>query len=82
MKTGAALLGVNRTSIYYKGSPILQEELDCKAIIDRLHTDHPTWGARQMSSQPVLADKGMISALGLLCRMPSLTVDFIPGHSF
>ena len=49
--TGAALLGVNRTSIYYKGIPISEEELECKAIIDRLHTDNPTWGARQMSDQ-------------------------------
>lgn len=28
-----------------------QEELDCKALIDRLHTDNPAWGARQISSQ-------------------------------
>ena len=26
-------------------------ELECKAIIDHLHTDNPTWGARQMSVQ-------------------------------
>ena len=49
--TGAALLDVNRTSIYYKGTPVSQEELDCKEIIDHLHTDNPTWGARQMSEQ-------------------------------
>ena len=51
VSTGAALLGVNRTSIYYLGVPISEEELECKAIIDRLHTDNPTWGARQMSDQ-------------------------------
>ena len=28
-----------------------QEELACKEIIDHLHTDNPTWGARQMSAQ-------------------------------
>jgi len=50
-KTGATLLGINRTSVYYNGTPVSQEELDCKAIIDRLHTDNPAWGARQMSSQ-------------------------------
>ena len=50
-KTGAALVKVNRTSIYYHGVSMSQEELDCKAIIDHLHTDNPTWGARQMSSQ-------------------------------
>ena len=51
VSTGAALLDVNRTSIYYKGTPVSQEELDCKEIIDHLHTDNPTWGARQMSEQ-------------------------------
>ena len=39
------------TSVYYKGTPISQEELDCKSIIDRLHTDNPAWGARQLSAQ-------------------------------
>ena len=48
---GAKLLDINRTSIYYKRSPISDEELACKAIIDCLHTDNPTWGARQMSVQ-------------------------------
>ena len=51
VKTGAALLDINRTSVYYKGMPISQEELDCKLIIDRLHTDNPAWGARQLSAQ-------------------------------
>ena len=51
VKTGAALLDINRTSVYYNGTPISQEELDCKSIIDRLHTDNPTWGARQLSAQ-------------------------------
>ena len=51
VKTGAALLDINRTSVYYKGTPISQEELDRKSIIDRLHTDNPAWGARQLSAQ-------------------------------
>ena len=51
VKTGAALLDINRTSVYYKGTPISQEELDCKSIIDRLHTDNPALGARQLSAQ-------------------------------
>ena len=29
VSTGVALLDVNRTSIYYKGTPVSQEELDC-----------------------------------------------------
>ena len=51
VKTGATLLDINRTSVYYKGMPISQEELDCKSIIDRLHTDNPAWGARHLSAQ-------------------------------
>lgn len=51
VKIGAELLGINRTSIYYKGTPASPMELKCKVIIDQLHTDHPTWGARQMSAQ-------------------------------
>ena len=48
---GAKLLDINRTSIYYKGIPVSEVELACKEIIDHLHTDNPTWGARQMSAQ-------------------------------
>lgn len=48
---GARLLDINRTSIYYKGLPVSEEELVCKEIIDHLHTDNPAWGARQMSAQ-------------------------------
>ena len=48
---GAKLLDINRTSIYYKGTPVSEEEPSRKEIIDHLHTDNPTWGARQMSAQ-------------------------------
>lgn len=51
VSVGARLLDINRTSIYYKGLPISEDELACKEIIDHLHTDNPTWGARQMSAQ-------------------------------
>ena len=51
VSVGARLLDINRTSIYYKGAPISDEELACKEIMDHLHTDNPTWGARQMSAQ-------------------------------
>ena len=43
--------GLVNTSIYCKGTPISDEELACKEIIVHLHTDNPTWGARQMSAQ-------------------------------
>ena len=48
---GAKLLDINRTSIYYKGTPTSDKELACKEIIDHLHTDNPSWGARQMYYQ-------------------------------
>ena len=47
----ADLCGINRSSIYYSGKPVSDTELECKEIIDHLHTDHPTWGARQMAAQ-------------------------------
>jgi len=46
--TGAELLGINRTSIYYKGCEISIQELECKAIIDRLHT---MWEIRHMTQR-------------------------------
>lgn len=41
LNTGARLLGINRTSIYYTSKPVFSEELKAKAIIDKLHTEHP-----------------------------------------
>ena len=51
VSTSVKLLGINRTSVYYEVLPVSQEELECKSVIDHLHTDNPTWGARQMSAQ-------------------------------
>ena len=48
---GVPVTKFRNTSIYYKGTPISDEELACKEIIDHLHTDNPAWGARQMSAQ-------------------------------
>lgn len=45
------MLDISRISIYCKCSPVSDEELACKEIIDHLHTDNPTWGARRMSAQ-------------------------------
>lgn len=56
VSTGAKLMDINRTSIYYKGTVVSEEELNCKVIIDKLHTDNPTWGARQMSAQLKLSN--------------------------
>ena len=49
--TAAGLMGISRSSVYYTPAPPSEEELECKRIIDMLHTDNPSWGARQMSQQ-------------------------------
>jgi transposase InsO family protein len=46
-KTGAELLDVNRTSIYYQKPPASDEDLECKEFIDHIHTDNPAWGDHQ-----------------------------------
>ena len=53
LRKAAKLLAINRTSQYYhpKESAPSDEELECKRIIDRFHTDNPAWGARQLASQ-------------------------------
>lgn len=42
VSVAADLCDINRSSIYYSGKPVSDTELECKAIIDHLHTDHPT----------------------------------------
>lgn len=42
----AKLIGVSRTSIYYQGREISEDELASKSIIDHLHTENPTWGGK------------------------------------
>ena len=53
VRIAAGLLGLNRTSIYYKhrNNKSAEEEPACRALIDRIHTDNPSWGARQLSKQ-------------------------------
>jgi len=45
----ANLLGVNRTSFYYKPVPISDEKYDIKRIIDEVYTAHPEYGYRRMT---------------------------------
>ena len=53
VKRQAELLNVNRTSAYrpvLKAPIIADEELMLMRLIDRYHTDHPTWGYRTLTS--------------------------------
>ena len=49
--TGAMLLDVNRTSIYYGVKPVSDEEVRIKNAIYAIHNDNPTWGYRQICKQ-------------------------------
>lgn len=51
ISTVAELLGVNRTSVYYKPAEPSEQENEAKNMIDMLHTDNPTWESRQLSKQ-------------------------------
>ena len=44
-------MDVNRTTVYYTPVGVSDDELMCKALIDHLHLENPSWGARQMSAQ-------------------------------
>ena len=45
----AKLLGLNRTSIYYKPVQVSDEEYRIKRIIDEVYTEHPEYGYRRMT---------------------------------
>lgn len=50
VSTQAELLGLNRTSLYYKPVPPSTEDLEIKARIDRLYTAHPEFGYRRIGA--------------------------------
>ena len=53
VKRQAELLNVNRTSVYRTSGhvPVVKDaELALMDLIDRTHTDHPTWGYRSLTS--------------------------------
>lgn len=43
------LLGLNRSTLYYKPEPIAEEKLFIMDLIDELYTEHPSRGYRQMT---------------------------------
>ncbi len=47
----ASLLGVSRSAACHKETPTSADELLAKELIDRIHTENPAWGSRQISSQ-------------------------------
>ncbi|OAT79275.1 integrase [Desulfotomaculum copahuensis] len=47
----ADLLGLNRTSLYYKPVPPSEEEIALKHRIDEIYTAHPYYGSRRITAQ-------------------------------
>ena len=45
----ADLLGINRTSLYYKPREPSREDLEVKAAIDKVYTEHPEFGYRRIT---------------------------------
>src|SRR5438034_10321453 len=43
-----ALLGIARSSFYYRPRPESAEELDLLKRLDRIFTDHPVYGSRRL----------------------------------
>ena len=47
----SALLGLNRSGVYYTPRPLSAEDLKLMRRIDELHLEHPFYGARRLSKQ-------------------------------
>jgi putative transposase len=43
-----ALLGIARSSFYYRSRPEPEQELDVLKRLDRIFTDHPVYGSRRL----------------------------------
>lgn len=54
----AKLLGVSRSSIYYRPRPESQEELDLLKRLDELFTENPMYGSRRL--QQMLKREGVL----------------------
>ena len=51
IRTQAELLGLNRSSLYYKPVKPSAEEIALKHRIDEIYTDHPYYGSRRITAQ-------------------------------
>ena len=54
----AKLLGVSRSSVYYRPRPESQEELDLLKRLDELFTENPMYGSRRL--QQMLKREGVL----------------------
>ena len=64
------ILGINRSSYYYRPKPIKQEDLDLMRKIDELYLDNPSSGSRTIRRQ--LKRQGMIVSRKRIQRLMRL----------
>ena len=53
-----ALLGIARSSFYYRPRPVSAEELELLKRLDRIFTDHPVYGSRRLQVALLRGDFG------------------------
>jgi hypothetical protein len=70
------LLGIARSSFYYRTQPASSEELDLLARLDRIFTDHPVYGSRR--PQVALAREGVSVGRRRLRRSPPDRASAVP----
>jgi putative transposase len=51
MKRQAQLLGLSRSSVYYRGRPVSARDLELMRRIDELHLEAPFFGTRKIAAQ-------------------------------
>ena len=51
MNRQAELLGLSRSSVYYRGRPVPARDLELMSRIDELHLEAPFFGARKIAAQ-------------------------------
>ena len=51
VKRQAQLLGLSRSSVYYRGRPVSARDLQLMRRIDELHLEAPFFGARKIAAQ-------------------------------
>lgn len=56
VSTQCKLLGLNRTSVYYKEQVTNDLEIKIKHAIDYMHTKHPAWGTRRITATLIAND--------------------------
>jgi len=58
----ARLLGLSRSSVYYRPAPSSERDLALMAAIDEIHTELPFYGARKIKGE--LRDRGLVVGRG------------------